>query len=102
MPPLRDRNGGPMFALQRAPTRRNPMKNCAKSMLAVASAVLPLLLLHFGSSQPVAAEAQPEFASHRAVYELKLAHSRGNSSTMSARGRILYDFSGNACDGYAL
>jgi hypothetical protein len=78
------------------------MKNCAKSMLAVASAVLPLLLLHFGSSQPVAAEAQPEFASHRAVYELKLAHSRGNSSTMSARGRILYDFSGNACDGYAL
>jgi hypothetical protein len=43
-----------------------------------------------------------EFASHRAVYELKLAQTRGNSSTMGARGRILYDFSGNACDGYAL
>src|SRR5205085_9387557 len=43
-----------------------------------------------------------EFASHRAVYELKLAQTRGNSSTVAARGRILYDFSGNACDGYAL
>ena len=43
-----------------------------------------------------------ELASHRAVYELKLAQTRGNSSAVSARGRILYDFSGNACDGYAL
>ena len=43
-----------------------------------------------------------ELASHRAVYELKLAQTRGNSSAVSARGRILYDFSGNTCDGYAL
>jgi hypothetical protein len=51
------------------------------------------------------ATAQPPaeaLASHRAVYELSLAPSRGKSSTVSARGRILYDFSGNACDGYAL
>ena len=43
-----------------------------------------------------------EFASHRAIYELKLAQTRGNSSAMSARGRILYDFSGSSCEGYAL
>jgi hypothetical protein len=43
-----------------------------------------------------------ELASHRAVYELTLAQSRGNSSAVSARGRILYDFSGSVCDGYAL
>ena len=44
-----------------------------------------------------------ELASHRAVYErVKLAHTRGKSSIATARGRILYDFSGNACDGYAL
>ena len=43
-----------------------------------------------------------DFASHRAVYDLQLAYSRGSSSAMSARGRILYDFSGNACEGYAL
>jgi hypothetical protein len=43
-----------------------------------------------------------ELASHRAVYDLKLAQSRGNSAAASARGRILYDFSGNLCDGYSL
>jgi hypothetical protein len=43
-----------------------------------------------------------ELASHRAVYELKLAQSHGNSSTVSARGRILYDFAGSACEGYKL
>ncbi|TMJ91659.1 MAG: DUF1849 family protein, partial [Alphaproteobacteria bacterium] len=29
-------------------------------------------------------------------------HTRGNSPAVAARGRILYDFSGNSCDGYAL
>src|SRR5882724_633746 len=43
-----------------------------------------------------------ELAPHRAVYELKLAHSRGNSATVAARGRILYDFTGSACEGYKL
>jgi hypothetical protein len=43
-----------------------------------------------------------ELVSHRAIYELKLAHTRGNSPAVAARGRILYDFSGNSCDGYAL
>ncbi|HEY6256001.1 MAG TPA: DUF1849 family protein, partial [Xanthobacteraceae bacterium] len=43
-----------------------------------------------------------ELASHRAVYELTLAQAHGNSSTVAARGRILYDFGGNACEGYKL
>ncbi len=41
-------------------------------------------------------------ASHRAVYELKLSTTRGKRPMESVRGRILYDFSGNACEGYAL
>lgn len=41
-------------------------------------------------------------APHRAVYDLKLAKSHGARSIESVRGRILYDFSGNECDGYAL
>jgi EipB-like len=49
-----------------------------------------------------AQEPAVDFVSHRAVYDLKLAYSRGSSSAMSARGRILYDFSGNSCEGYAL
>ena len=40
--------------------------------------------------------------SHRAVYDLKLSNSRGKRSMQAVRGRILYDFSGSPCEGYAL
>jgi hypothetical protein len=65
---------------------------------------MPALVPALAASVPHAAALTPadELASHRAVYELSLAQSRGNGPTVSARGRILYDFSGNACDGYAL
>ena len=43
-----------------------------------------------------------ELAPHRAVYDLKLANSRGKRALESVTGRILYDFSGNACEGYSL
>jgi hypothetical protein len=41
-------------------------------------------------------------APHRAFYDLKLARSDGTRGVNGVRGRILYDFSGNACEGYAL
>lgn len=41
-------------------------------------------------------------APHRAVYDLKLTKTHSSRGIESVRGRILYDFSGNACDGYAL
>ncbi len=41
-------------------------------------------------------------APHRAVYDLKLSNSRGSRGIQAVRGRILYDFSGNACEGYEL
>jgi hypothetical protein len=51
-----------------------------------------------------AAQAGPvALAAHRAVYDLKLATARGKRGAMQAvRGRILYDFTGSACEGYAL
>jgi len=51
---------------------------------------------------PASAETTPVMAGHRAVYDLKLASSRGRRALESVRGRILYDFSGSACEGYAL
>jgi hypothetical protein len=71
-------------------------------MLALAPALVLDTAIVLGARPVSAEEPQVELASHRAVYELKLAHSRGNSSTVAARGRILYDFTGNVCDGYAL
>jgi hypothetical protein len=47
------------------------------------------------------AEAATVFAPHRAVYDLKLVRSMGKR-VESVRGRILYDFSGSPCEGYAL
>jgi len=58
----------------------------------------------FGTSWPAAAPAvgPGELAAHRAIYELKLSQAHSQSSTVSARGRILYDFSGSICEGYKL
>jgi hypothetical protein len=40
------------------------------------------------------------FLPHQALYELNLVKSRGSAAIDSARGRILYNFTGNACEGY--
>ncbi len=40
------------------------------------------------------------FLPHQALYDLNLVKSRGSNSINSARGRILYNFSGSACEGY--
>jgi hypothetical protein len=54
----------------------------------------------------VPAQAAPQgvvpLASHRAVYDLKLTETRGKRPIQAVRGRILYDFSGSPCEGYAL
>jgi hypothetical protein len=39
---------------------------------------------------------------HRAIYDLSLGATRGNSQVAGVRGRILYDFDGSACQGYSL
>jgi hypothetical protein len=39
-------------------------------------------------------------AAHRAVYDLTLLKAIGSKSPTSARGRIAFDFTGSACEGY--
>src|SRR5436190_1838019 len=92
-------------APQRAARRQIAMKVSGRSVLCVSAAVAAVAVTLAGGIGLRAATAltpADELASHRAVYELKLAQTRGNSPAMSARGRILYDFSGSACEGYAL
>ena len=62
--------------------------------LALAAACLPPL----GSAAHAAAVVP--FLPHQALYDLSLLKSRGGTSLDSARGRILYKFSGNTCEGY--
>jgi hypothetical protein len=59
--------------------------------------VLAVALVSFG---PVKAAAGVPFLPHQALYELSLVKSRGSTTINSVRGRILYNFSGSACDGY--
>ena len=50
---------------------------------------------------PAKASAGVPFLPHQALYDLSLVKSRGSNPVNSARGRILYNFSGSACDGYS-
>ncbi len=74
--------------------------NVAKRLL------LPVLAIGLAAAAGLPAMAAPPggvfLAPHRAVYDLKLAKSHGNRGIEAVRGRIVYDFSGNACDGYEL
>jgi hypothetical protein len=83
-------------------------------LAAAKSLILPILTVMVGAavssaigSAMAAPAASPGadkvfLAPHRAVYDLKLVKSHGGRGVDAVRGRILYDFSGNACEGYAL
>jgi len=53
------------------------------------------------SPAEAASAAGAAFLPHQALYNLSLVKSRGSASIDNARGRILYNFSGSACEGYA-
>jgi hypothetical protein len=75
---------------------RTPSRH-VRSLLWTAAAVA--LASNFATAQANAAAGGP-FLSHQALYELSLVKSRGSNSINSARGRILYNFSGSSCEGY--
>jgi hypothetical protein len=74
--------------------------------MSVRGVLLACTMLFFASSAAVHAQdaqpAPPVLVPHRAIYDLSLKQTRGNSSIVGVRGRILYDFSGSACEGYSL
>src|SRR5213080_2361479 len=79
---------------RKQPARRPTMMLLSKSALGACAAVFAMAFVGALTTRGATAfTAADELASHRAVYDLKLAH---------ARGRILYDFSGSICDGYTL
>ncbi|KMO29648.1 cell envelope integrity EipB family protein [Methylobacterium aquaticum] len=53
-------------------------------------------------SSPALAAETVHLAPHRAVYDLSLSGSSGTRAVESARGRIVFDFSGDSCKGFAL
>jgi hypothetical protein len=74
---------------------------------ALALALVPVAVAP-GFAAPVAdpalshAAGSVYLAPHRAIYDLSLVNARGSRSIDGVAGRILYDFSGNVCEGYTL
>src|SRR2546430_15726151 len=98
---LQEAGRTPMLRRNRAARRQIAMTILGRSALGTVIVAAALALVGLGVRHATALPPGSELASHRAIYELKLAQTRGNSA-VAARGRILYDFSGNACEGYAL
>ncbi|MBO0751847.1 MAG: cell envelope integrity EipB family protein [Bradyrhizobiaceae bacterium] len=66
----------------------------------LAAAGLAGLMVSLAAGAP--ADAAPVLAPHKAIYDLKLVKSQGKRPVEAVRGRILYDFTGSSCEGYAL
>ncbi len=67
------------------------------SVAAISAIAIPLM-----SAMPSAQAGTIALAPHRAIYDLKLLRAPGKRQIEAVRGRILYDFSGNPCEGYVL
>ncbi len=67
------------------------------SVAAISAITIPLM-----SAMPSAQAGTIALAPHRAIYDLKLLRAPGKRQIEAVRGRILYDFSGNPCEGYVL
>src|SRR4051812_15751084 len=85
---------------------RGPQRLCrpaAKDEFMKPGSLAPAALVAFLLwLDPASADEAVRLAPHRAVYDLSLARSAGARSVESARGRIAFDFTGDACAGYAL
>ncbi|MTI44208.1 uncharacterized protein DUF1849 [Roseibium hamelinense] len=58
--------------------------------------------LILGVAPAVSAASGVALAPHRAVYDMKLGDIDANSGLAGLNGLMVYDFSGNACDGYSV
>jgi hypothetical protein len=79
--------------------RRFPISSRDVRPLLLTAAAVAMVSSLAGRPAVAAATGGP-FLAHQALYELSLVKSRGSNSINSARGRILYNFSGSACEGY--
>jgi hypothetical protein len=82
-----------------------PARNGLAAILMMGRTASSIILMSAISTAVSAAppvSASVVLTPHRAVYDLRLLRTRGKREVEAVRGRILYDFSGSACAGYAL
>ncbi len=74
------------------------MKFSKTISLSLAPALTSLIAI--GATHAFAAQPTAGFIAHRAVYDLTLGKVTGGVAPSSARGRIVYEFTGSPCEGY--
>jgi hypothetical protein len=84
-----------------------PLERRIRMIFARTSALFPALVIASianaaPAGNPDIDTSKIELAPHRAIYELRLDHSRNSRVAEGVTGRIFYDFSGSSCEGYAL
>ena len=70
-------------------------RNVRSLMLTIAAVVAGSGFAGSGANAATSGPASSPFLAHQALYELSLVKSRGSNSLNSARGRILYNFTGD-------
>jgi hypothetical protein len=74
------------------------MAHASRTSLGLFTIAAVVLGSNFAGGEARAAASA--FLPHQALYELSLVKSRGSNAINGARGRIVYNFSGSACEGY--
>ena len=59
-------------------------------------------LAAMAAAAPAMADSRIPLAAHRAVYDLSLASTKGDGAPAAARGRMVFEFNGSACEGYSV
>lgn len=72
-----------------------------RSALAASASLAALVAVSSAMAESPAAGAV-KLTPHKAIYDLVLDTSKPSKSIEAARGRIAFDFTGDACEGYAL
>ncbi len=83
------------------------MQVAPKSLSLSVGALFCAAALVIGQGTPVlaagaGASAGQKLAPHRAVYDMKLGDTEEQAGIAGLSGRMVYDFSGNACEGYSV
>lgn len=76
------------------------MRKLSQTSLRLSTLALTMIGAAGLGMTPAVAGPGVAFLPHQALYDLSLMKTRNNASVSTVRGRILYNFSGNACEGY--
>ena len=69
-------------------------------MAVTAGGVLAVAWAGTAMAQALPAASQVKLAPHRAIYEMKLGDSRSGSGVTDLSGRMVFEITGSACEGY--